>query len=474
MTLHAYLFGVGIWKMGYDSEYGYDPERDIGLRDRPMGMTLTQYDAKGRLIEFGGQGPGEPFFSAVLPHDFVVPSGTRKLAEARWACHRVIRHIDEIKADPKYSSKRDLKPCMSMEDYTKSYTHVSKTYRAGRTSDRYVAGTTKPRAEYVELWEIHCRQTGKVYVIATGYDKFLRNEDDAMQLGGKLPFIDIAFTPRTRCFWTTPDAKYLEPHQAELTDIHAQATKVRRTNVQKMLVDRNMIDETELNKATTADVGPYLVVNGNPRDVMAPMPPMSNQNLFMDAEQVKRASREAVGLSSNQFGEYDSSSRRTAAEAQIVESASNRRMNRRELVIRNAYILIGHMVQEVVFNFWTDERVVPYIGQDGAQQWARYHGDALAGKYKCRVSFTSEDDPTRTQQKQAAVQKAQVMAQGGVPGDVVMRYLIEQLDDPAMKAAIASGGTGNGGQVPGSMGGVQAGQMANGVPPQGPPASGPQ
>ena len=60
-VLHAWLFGRGIIKSGYDSEWGYDPELDIGGQLQ-MGMTFTQLNAQGsRRIEYNSDiSPGNP------------------------------------------------------------------------------------------------------------------------------------------------------------------------------------------------------------------------------------------------------------------------------------------------------------------------------------------------------------------------------------------------------------------------------
>ena len=83
-TLHAYLFGRAIWKLGYDSEFGYAPFFDTGTIQEPSGMTLTQFNKKGNRIEFGHGSPGMPWCMAVNPQDIVVPWGTVDIERAPW------------------------------------------------------------------------------------------------------------------------------------------------------------------------------------------------------------------------------------------------------------------------------------------------------------------------------------------------------------------------------------------------------
>lgn len=465
MALSAYMYGVGIGKVGYDSEFGWDPDADIGGSLDPQGMTMSQYDKKGRLIEFGGTSPGMPWFQSVLPHDFVVPYGTHRLKDARWCAHRIIRHIDEVREDIKYGNTKSLQPCMSMEDFANSYKSTKVSYRAGRAGGM----KTSAKCEYVEMWEIHDRATGKIYVVATGHDKFLREDDDSLQIDGRLPFIDLAFVPRSRSFWTTPDTIYLLPHQAELTDIHIQSDKNRRTNIPKIMASVDAFEEDQAEKLTRADVNPIIFLkSGIPIDqAVRPFPQGNNQNLYADADFVRRASREMVGFSANQFGEFDSSGRRSATEAKIVSDASNLRMDRRQTAVRDVYLTLAKKLQMIVFAYWSDTRITPYVGASGMQEWAKYQGTELKGKYKCKVSFTSEAEPSPSQEKQQALARAMTMAQMGAPGMQVLKYLLDEWDDPALSQAIEQGMQNAAAGPPqgaGPMGSGGPGQIPNGVP----------
>src|SRR5512146_318338 len=46
--LNAFLFGKGILKLGYDSEFGYDPNLDLGQRVKQVfGLSTTQFAKDG-------------------------------------------------------------------------------------------------------------------------------------------------------------------------------------------------------------------------------------------------------------------------------------------------------------------------------------------------------------------------------------------------------------------------------------------
>jgi hypothetical protein len=448
IILHAYLWGTGILKLGYDSEWGWDPGLDIGSSKKPMGASLSQFSKKGTRIEYNSRvRPGMPWASAVLPHDIVVPYGTRKLSSAPWIAHRVIRHIDHLKSDPKYENKGRLEPTLSMEDFTKSYSQVSQKHHIHQYQtrmDRAFGG-----AEFCELWEIHDRRTERIQVVATGHDRFLRNQDDILQQDG-LPFVSLSFVPRARSFWTTSDAVYLRAAQAEIVDISLQAQKQRRASVMKFLYGEDAIDSEELEKLLSGDVGVAAKVKGGRAlsEAIMPMTPSNlNNQLQMDSEYVRRNSRELVGFSRNQLGEFEASGRRTAREAMIVENGSMRRMGRRELMLSRTYIDAFRKINPMIFDFWTTPRWTQILGQGGTMEWVQFNGPELKGSYNYEITFMSDDIRTPGQRRAQAAQLLQMLAQDPTVDQYQLRrYFLQAMNDPEMRQLISQPGNGQGDQ----------------------------
>lgn len=424
-SLHAFLWGRGILKVGYDSEFGYSPEFILG---EDLGLSMTQYDIKGRRIEFGSVRPGMPWIAACLPHDIVVPYGTKNMDDAPWIAHRVVRHVEDIKSDVKYSKKRDLMPMMSMDDFVKSYRSVVKPYRVG-SYDTYFSGTGK--SDYCELWEIHDRRTRKIIVIATGHKSFLRNEEDLMQLND-LPFISFSFVPAARTFWTTPDSTYLKPFQAELSDIFHQASKQRRLSILKFLYGKGVIEKAELNKILSPDVGVGAGVNAGHdlKEAILPLTmPNNNPMLYNDAEYVRRSARETIGFSRNQMGEYEQRGRRTATEASIVKQSADTRMSRRQKVIKGVYEDVISKVNAIIFEFWKSARWTEVAGESGAQ-WIEYVGSQLRGDYAYDISFSPAGMDSKEQRKQIAMQLYSIFSQDpNIDPAKLKTYLVNAFND---------------------------------------------
>lgn len=422
--LHAYLFGRGIVKIGYDSEYGFDPSWDIGGSLR-LGLTFTQLGRKGdRLLEFNSQvNPGMPWVQAVMPHDIIVPWGTKDFSTAPWVMHRFVRHIDDLKADRKYEHTKDLQPQISAEDFFNSYRNTLKP--------RVQLHATQRRAEYVECFEIHDRRTGRIQTITWDHPKFLRDQPNALQINGRLPFAGIAFTPRTRAFWTTPDVNYLFHIQSEISDVAVQRTKQRRISVLKFLYDSNVISDEELAKLLSPEVGVAAKVNAGQELSKAVMKldNAPNQALIQEEELLRANAREQMGFSRNQLGEY-TSGRKTAREVGAVEQSSQLRMSRRGLQTKKLYENIIQIINGIVFTHWTTPRLVQILGESQAAEWVQINGPSLNARYSYKVDLINESEA-----QSAALQSLQLysmLAQDPAVDPVELRrFLTAKFNNPA-------------------------------------------
>lgn len=424
-ALHAFLWCKGIIKIGYDSEFGWDPKYIAGQREE-LGLSLTQFDLKGRRIESGMAKPGMPWVSACCPQDIIVPWGARSDQRLPWIAHRIVRHIDDIKADPKYSGKRDLQPTISMSDYVHSYLSRVKPMEHKAWRGQALEGSGSEQSQFVELYEIHDARDGKIKVMAIGHDKWLRNDTDYMQLDG-LPFVSFSFVPRTRSYWTTPDAHFLVPYQAELTDIALQAAKQRRIDILKILYKAGKIEQDYIDKMMRPDVAPFIPVkdDGAPLQDAFHVLNMPNRNfsLYQDADVVMRNARSTVGFSRNEMGEYESKGRRTATETIKVSQGSETRLSRRRLVIARVYQEVIKKVNAAIFEYWGAPRWIEVM-KDGGSQWMNVSGKDLKGDY--RYTVTLSDEPLRTRQAitMEALQIYSVLSRDPMVNQVELRNML--------------------------------------------------
>ncbi len=422
--LHTYLYGRGILKIGYDSEFGFDHRHDIG-GDQPAGITMTQFDGKGNRIESGLAKPGQPWVRAVSPHDIVVPWGTKDLETAPWVAHRVVRNNREVKDDPKYKNTANLQPQISMEQFMSSYNRGAGNKRLGTHSLRTFRSNSKQ--VFNELWEIHDRLTGRVYVISPDYMEFLRDDIDAIQTIGT-QFVSVSFVRHPRTFWVTPQSYYLLPIQEIEFDIHKQAEKQRRINVLRFITDSTSLSDDEINKLVSGDVGAVARAKTQKplKEVIVPVPQGSNLDLMAHAEFIRKDARDAVGMSRNQLGEFDKGTRRTAKEASIVQQGSQNRQSRRIDAMITLYLGTVHKLIGIVRRFWT----LPHTVQVN-DNWIFFTGDDLIGEFNYDISLSTKRHMSMTDRKMEALGLLANMAQyPGANLPAIEEQVVRVANDP--------------------------------------------
>ena len=412
----TFLSGTGLLKIGYDSEFGYDPE-EASLAEEPIAW--DGYSREEERPEYNSLIiPGMPWTKRVNPRDFLVPWGTEDLYEAHWAVHRVMRRLDDIKADPKYENTSGLKATHTQKD--REELDIPK--------DIYAEDT---EAEWVELFEIYDKRERRIKVVASGHEKFLRNEEDTLH-DGEIPFEPLVFNDEGDSFWGISDCKIIEPQQLELNEIRTQYQQHRKISLMKLLVQKGAISPEEKEKLLMGDPGVLVEVNDlhNSVEALAPhIPP----DLLMAAREARQDIRETVGFSRNQMGEFDDSTRRTATEASIVQQASLIRVDERRDVAADLFGNAVARMNRFIFENWSDSHVVQILGHDGARHWVSYTGAQIKGDYDIRVDPESSLPVSKDMRKQEAIELFQALGQvppeaGIVNHRELARYLIEQYE----------------------------------------------
>jgi len=231
-----------------------------------------------------------------------------------------------------------------------------------------------------------------------------------------------------------------------MADIALQASKQRRISTLKFGYKDGAIDTDELDKALSSDVGIAIRFNGSQpfsESIQEFTPSNNNLVLHQETEQIRKEAREQVGFSSNQFGEFDKSSRRTASEANIVDRSSQFRMGRRKLRIARCYQQLFEKINPIIFNHWKTPRLIEVIGQDGAQHWPYVTGGSISGEYSYEIIF-SDDGPmdTATRRREAAQLYAVLRQDPSINQEALLQYMSQAYNDPQIKALFTAGGQG--------------------------------
>ena len=407
----AFFTNKGFIKLGYDSQYGFDISKiakDEGFKD----LTFTSFSKKGEHIEYNvNVKPGMPWAISVPAEQIVVPFGVYDFEDCPWIDHMMIRPLADVKADLKYKNTKDLKG-----------THIE-SLRKDVKRNLFYADLERD-AEFVELHEIRDIRTGKIMVMVKGYDKWLREpEDDPLQIEG-LPFVDFGFNDDTEYFWGPSDVQIMEPQQLEMNETRTQAMLHRRVALLKFLVEKGAVSQAERDKMLSEAVGPCVEVEGNPAASVALLQPHIPADLVNWSNHIRSDVKELLGQGRNQSGEVSRSSRTTATEAQIVQMAHDLRMDERKDMMADALVKVMRKINQIVFKYWSAERVVQVVGYDGAKYWVKYNNDAIRGEYNLSVDVESMTPQTKALKRRDLVQLIQAL---GKHPNANIDYLVRSL-----------------------------------------------
>lgn len=414
----ACTYGTGIGKSGYDSEFGYDAEEQRTKSEVEQYFNATgTWEEDTEVIEYDESIlPGTPWYKRVHGNNLILPYGCEDVKDTWCVIHKVVRHIDDVKADRKYVKTDRLTPTHTLAaKYGKEMQR-----RPGMALD----------TDYVVLYEITDLRTKRSKVIAEGHNFFLRNDIDELLAAGN-PYDLMVFNEDDASAWGLSDVMYLDPQQREINEISTQYRTQRQLSVLKVLAREGLFSPEQRERFMSGELGALVEVAGSMSDdirasIMQFEPRFTNE--LLEAKQVVRESaREQVGFSRNEQGDYDTSSRRTAYEASLVHAAHQIRVDERRDVAADMYVDIIQRINKYIFKFWTEQRYAEVVGPDNAKYWVNYTGAMLRGDYYYQV------DPDTSQQRSSELRKSEALQLLQVVGSLPIDRMANQDGSPKVK-----------------------------------------
>ena len=401
LILDAGMCGTVPLLTGFDTAYGYDPRFKESVTDEntgeevQIGGTLLQFNEKtGDKLEYNETiKPGKPWADKIRPEFFVVPYGYDRLHKVPWEMRMYVRHIDDVKADPRLVNNKDIKA------------NALTTFDWFREKKLHQMMPKQNFGDFVFLWEIRDLKSGRMIIFQEGHKKLLYNEKDELQKFGN-PYMELTFNYDPLYYWGLPDAKFLEDQQLGINEIRTIHMEHRRIAKKKFLYDSNKITEDSMDKVINEDTGAGIPVDGPPEGAIKDMQPHVPPDFNIDVDAVRRDAREISGLSRNQVGEFEGG-RRTATESQIVNMASQIRVSERKDMVADLLVNIVEKYNQYIFSEWNVKQVEDIIGPDGVRYWVQFSYKDIDSKYAFRVDPESGMPVSSEQRKQEAIMVAQ-------------------------------------------------------------------
>jgi hypothetical protein len=368
--LHSFNSGTAPIKLGFDSEYGFLAEQSVSGDS----ATATQLSTKEiKLIEYNQNiKPGLPWALPCLPEDVIIPWGYSDPDSLPWIAHKILRPLEDIKADQKYQNTSELKGSKRSSVEIKQ-------------RSPFLTGND---IQFGELIEIRDYQTQQIIVICE--DTLLLKNEDVLQVGG-LPYEFLTFNEDPEFFWGIADAYIIEPQQKELNEVKTQQSKHRKIALLKFLYLKGALTEDNLTALLSGDVGPGVGIDGESlAAAVSILQPHMPQELWVEAQNILRDMQEGMGFNMNQMGSYNPKGGNiSATETTEVSQGVDARIDERRDIVGDLLLNIVRKWNAMIFTLWNKERVIKIAGALGEEQWIQYTGDQIKCDYTMKMDIDS-------------------------------------------------------------------------------------
>ena len=418
----AWMTGSGHVKLGFGNLHG-GSAADV-FSAAPVGDRGERYEYDAKVTA------GMPWAKRVGSGNIVWPDGTRRIKDARWVAEFIQRPRDDVIRDPRFKNTEGLRG-----------SSVAGEQGAINQAGKKIGSAVDTTLEMVDLYEVRDFKFRRVFIIApnAGHTKKEKNsgkiildiQDDRMQ-DRELPYRKVGFNPDSDVCWDVPFAQELETSQLELNEIRTQSMKHRRAAMVKLAAQKGAMTDTEMAKLLSEDASAVVEVNGSPRNVLHTLQTGYIPNDMQVAEQlVVTDVREAMGMSRNEMGEFQTRRGDTSAEeARNVHESAEVRLN--EMRDEMADLLVGVVEEwiEIIFDFWTEEILVDVVGPGGIPIWVQVNPSELRfGRYTVEVDPESSAPTSRQDREQQALIRYQVLKDNPlIAPDTLTKYLLTEME----------------------------------------------
>ena len=355
LLLDAFLYGHGWLKYGFIGKMG-EAETEVPTE-------------KSEYVK------DEEIFAAYVPYEDVVFDVTLcqdPPHDCRWIAHRIIRPVSEIKDDTKYENTGKIKSNITARD-----AKGDKVDDALKDSD----------LELFEFWEVHDKDSNKIYCVAQNMDRFLRETENVYAMEG-LPFSMLKFNMIPGEPYPLSDIFIIEAQILERIRLRAsQLNHVKRWNRQ-LSIEINSMAKEEMEKFSQGIDG---AITQRAKGSEPPTPiqyaPIPAESFQID-NLIQRDIDTVIGQSEVDRGGEAKTQTNTKFELQGQLMATSSRQSLRQDKLEDFLEEVARKIIALVKQFQTTPKYIRITGMDEAQI-----AEAFAGMRtdSTGIYFTKDD-----------------------------------------------------------------------------------
>jgi hypothetical protein len=313
----------------------------------------------------------------VSPFDmFVDPMAGSDWRASRYLIHRTFKSLEDVKANPNYENTKNLKTSSKMTEVI-----------FGQYADKEGLSDDTKR---VELWEIHDREKGKIRVMATDHDKWLRNEKHPYECEDFI-FEMLRLIEVPDHFYPMSSIAPVESPCKELNKTRTQLINHRKRHKRILLFDKQVLTPDNLEDIEKSEALSLIGVDGREavQGSIQPVPdPPLGADIYQIEQVIKGDIREIYGQS-----EYQRSAQapgvETATEAMMIERGTRLRPDEMLDIIQDFCVDIAKKRLQMMKQFYTSEHMYRFADEMGQVQWGSFTKEDIQGEYDVDIEIAS-------------------------------------------------------------------------------------
>ena len=332
-----------------------------------------------------------PFVERVSPHDIFVDPEATSLHDARWIAQRIVRTIEEVKADKHYDARarNAVKP-----DAATRFGEDDKRNRRPSTED--------VDCQRVTVWEFYDLASDTLCIFSKMGEEMLVGPKPIPFATGH-PFVMLRNYEVPDQFYPMGDLEALEPLQHEINMLRTQMQQARRKYARKYLYKESSFDATGVQALQSDRDNVFVPVadeNLHLSEVIAPLPALGlPADMYNFSTIVENDMGTVSGVSEYQRGQVPET-RRTATEAAIISDSVNARAADKLALIELAIAKVARKVIAVAQQYTTEDQVARVVGKENSVVWVPYTREDIEGEFDFEVEAGSTQPLNETVRRQ--------------------------------------------------------------------------
>jgi hypothetical protein len=399
------VVGHGWAKTGYKftkppEEKKAEIDGDAGLEDGASFGIDDRDDVDGNVESEMYVYDDRPFLERISVFDMFVDPDARHPKEMCWIAQRIWRPIQDVNVDSRYQ------PGPRKKVSAKSWSRWSSD--DGDARDDAPDKGAKSFAEIIEFYDIK-RQT----VCTFSLDSDVAGDESGFLIKPKPipyatghPFEMLRNYEVSDHFYPLGDVAQIESLQLELNQTRTQMMNHRKRFQRKWLYEKDAFDREGV-QALESDIDNTMIPvmsDGDPSRVITPLPAVITPTDFYDQSGMITNDIDRVsGVSDYQRGSAQTSVKRTATEAAMIQDAANARAQDRLAKIESVLARLGERVIKLMQQYMTGEQVARIVTMPG-RAWVPYDKDFIQGEFDYEVAAGSTEPMNETFRRQSALQ----------------------------------------------------------------------